>query len=243
MGRAPEKVGAGQLKTKLIVLHGWSTDIQKWHPFLKILEEAEIPFQFLKVPGLSAPLEKIWTLDDYVTWLHRETEKEKSIDVLGHSNGGKIALAFALRYPHKVNRLFLIDSAGVYHNELHMRVKRVVFKTIAHVGKKFTSSEKARKILYKIVREKDYLESSPMLRETMKNLIKVNLLPKLQNIKTPVIIIWGKEDKVTPFADALRMQVEMPHAKLFPIEGAKHSPQFTHTEKVAEVVKTHYEHF
>jgi pimeloyl-ACP methyl ester carboxylesterase len=42
--------------------------------------------------------------------------------LLGHSNGGRIALAFAEKYPDKVKQLVLIDSAGIYHNEFSIRL-------------------------------------------------------------------------------------------------------------------------
>lgn len=227
----------GALEDKLYILHGWATTTDKWNPFLEALKAEKITPIMLPIPGLSAPIDRAWTLDDYVEWLYGAVKKETKISLLGHSNGGRIAMAFAHKYPEEVGQLFLLDSAGIYHNDLGTKIKRGVFKTIASIGKRVVSSDKARNGLYSLTGESDYKNASPVMRETMKNLISVDLLPKLQDIKTPTVIIWGKDDAVTPYADALVLRQGLPNSKLFDIIGARHSPQFTHVAEVVKIVK------
>ena len=45
---------------------------------------------------------------------------------------------------------------------------------------------------------------------------------RLGNIKTPVLVIWGKDDRLIPYEVALRFQRELPSAKLVTIEGCSH---------------------
>lgn len=227
----------GSLDTNLYILHGWTTSIEKWKPFLSTLENTGITPVFLKIPGLTTPITKPWTISDYVKWLDKEIPAGKRVSLLGHSNGGRIILSFALKYPERVEQLFLVDSAGIYHNDFYTKTKRGLFKVASVIGKSVTSSEKARKLFYKVVRERDYQEATPLMRETMKNLISVDLAPQLQKIKVPVTIIWGKNDLTTPFTDAMAMVNELPNSKLFPIENASHSPQFTHTQEVVDIVR------
>lgn len=227
----------GALEKKLYILHGWTTDTSRWQPFLDALKQENIIPIFLPIPGLTAPLEHPWTLSDFVEWLYKTVKDEPKVSILGHSNGGRIALAFALKYPEEVGQLFLVDSAGVYHDDMLTNVKRNVFKAIAKVGKKVTGSSSARGFLYKLAQEADYKDATPVQQETMKNLISIDLLPKLRDIKTETFIIWGKEDQITPYSDALSMKNELPNSVLFPIKDARHSPQFTHVSEVVHIIK------
>lgn len=227
----------GALEDKLYILHGWAPITDRWNPFLEALKAQKIIPVMLPIPGLSAPIDRPWTLDDYVEWLYKEVKDENKISLLGHSNGGRIALAFTHKYPDEVGQLFLLDSAGIYHNDLGTKIKRSVFKTIASIGKRVVNSDKARSAMYSLTGESDYKNATPIMRETMKNLISTDLLPKLQDIKTPTVIIWGKDDAVTPYEDALVLRQGLPNSKLFDVVGARHSPQFTHIPEVVKIIK------
>ncbi|MBP7832324.1 MAG: alpha/beta hydrolase [Candidatus Levybacteria bacterium] len=230
----------GSLDNKLYILHGWTTDTSRWKPFLESIKETGIEPVFLPIPGLSAPIDKPWTIDDYVEWLTHMLPDNKRVSILGHSNGGRIALSFALKYPERLEQIFLLDSAGIYHNDFLSRAKRGIFRTISSIGKKITSSNTARNLLYQVAQESDYKNATPVMKETMKNLISVDLTPKLSQVRNPVTIIWGKNDTVTPYTDAQVFKNELPQSSLFPIEGAMHSPQFTHAKQVIDIIKNEF---
>lgn len=220
---------------KILILHGWTTSTDKWDGFLKQLREKDIKGVVLKIPGLTQKLEMIWNLDDYVSWLKKEVGNEKVI-LLGHSNGGRIALAFANKYPDSIKKLILIDSAGIYHKNLSLQLKRIIFKTIAKIGKSFTSSEKLRGALYKLARESDYRNADIYQRQTMVNLISSDLTPILKQINMPTLIIWGEKDQTTPLSDGKLMNKLISSSMLKIISGASHSPQFTHPKEVAKAI-------
>ena len=191
----------------------------------------------LQVPGLTAETDRVWTLNDYVEWLNGiiSKEREKPI-VIGHSNGGRIAIAFAAKYPDKLKYLILIGSAGIYHNELPMRIKRFVFKNIAKLGRKLTSSETLRELLYKLAGESDYKNATPQMRQTIANLISVDLTLLLTKITTPTLLIWGERDKLTPLTDGKLMHKLIKNSQLYQLKSAGHSPQYTHTKEIAEKI-------
>lgn len=220
---------------KIFILHGWTYDTSKWGPFLLGLQKNGVEGVMLKIPGLTSKLEKPWTLDNYVSWLQKELANEKEVTILGHSNGGRIALSYSLLYPSKVKNLILIDSAGIFHNELLLRFKRATFKGVAKLGKKIAPAT-FKPLLYKLIHEHDYERANPILQETMRNLISVHLQPQLKHISLRTTIIWGENDKITPFQDALTMHLLIKDSQLYPIAHAKHSPQFTHPEEVAKIV-------
>lgn len=223
-------------KKKIIILHGWAYSTEKWEPFIKELEK-KFEVEMLKIPGLTAPLDEVWNIENYVEWLNQIISKEKGkVILLGHSNGGRISLVFASKYPEKVEKLILIDSAGIYHNELPIRLKRLIFSVIAKAGARFTKSEKFRKVLYKFAREDDYKKANPIVAQTMVNLLKVDCSQMLKNIRIKTLIIWGGRDKITPLSDAKIMNDKIENSKLEIINGARHSPMFTHVKETSKIV-------
>ncbi|MFS8159000.1 MAG: alpha/beta fold hydrolase [Candidatus Roizmanbacteria bacterium] len=224
------------MSKKIFILHGWAYSTEKWKPLINLLENANYEVVMLEIPGLTASIDRPWTMDDYVQWLYGKLENEKDSILLGHSNGGRITLAYASRHPERIKHLVLIDSAGIRHNNPLIRLKRLVFKGLAKVGKLFLYSETSRSLLYKIVGESDYNKATPVMKKTMEYLIAQDLSPLLPAIKTPTLIIWGEKDTSTPLSDGVKMNSLIKKSQIFSLPLAGHSPQFTHPEIVADKV-------
>jgi pimeloyl-ACP methyl ester carboxylesterase len=223
-------------KEKIYLLHGWAYSTEKWEPLVKELVKKGFDVVLLKIPGLTAPLTKVWELDDYVAWLKGVLKDEKEVILVGHSNGGRISLAYTHKYPEKVKQLVLIDSAGIYHNELPIRLKRFLFGRAARLGKVFTKSKNLRALLYRFTREHDYENADPIVSQTMLNLIRSDLREILLKISVPTTIIWGREDKVTPLSDGELMHAAIVGSSLHIIADARHSPMFTNVHQVVEII-------
>lgn len=223
---------------KIFILHGWTYTHKPWNFLVQALREAGFKAELLPIPGLTAETDHTWTMDDYVAWLDKHVAKEKKVILIGHSNGGRIALALAARYPEKIQQLILIDSAGLAEKRLSIKIKRSLFSTAAHIGKKITKSENMRRLLYTLARAQDYRQASPHMRETMKNLLAVDLTPELHNITAPTLILWGANDTVTPVADAHILHDSITGSTLSIIPGAKHSPHITHPEIIKQKILT-----
>jgi len=221
---------------KIFIVHGWTYTTEKWSELSSLLSMSGYEIVSLTVPGLTEKTDKVWTLDMYVEWLHEKISHEEDPILIGHSNGGRIALAYCAAHPHIISLLVLIGSAGIYHNELPIRIKRAVFGMLAKIGKKLTSSDKMRNLLYKVARVQDYNKATPIMKETMHNLITVDLTEKLELVSTPTLLIWGEKDTATPLSDGLLIQKKIKNSKLYTIKDAGHSPHFTHAKEVAEQI-------
>lgn len=223
---------------KILILHGWTYSTKKWGEIINLLENKGFEVLLPNIPGLTQEIEKPWTITDYLIWLKKIVEKEKGkIILVGHSNGGRISIAFAQKYPEKLSNLILIDSAGIYHNDFTRKIKRIFFRNLAKIGKKLTKSQTLRALLYKIVGERDYYDATEVQRKTMVNMISQDLTNIFPDIKIPVTIIWGRDDKVTPLEDGIFMNKNIPGSKLFVIENARHSPMFTNPFEVAKIIQ------
>lgn len=222
---------------KILILHGWTTSIDKWNSLIQNFKDRKINFELLKIPGLTESINKVWTIDDYVEWLKKIADKEKGKVILfGHSNGGRVILNFANKYPEKVNKLILMDSAGIYHNDFGIKLKRFVFKSLAKIGKKISSSKILKAILYKLAREGDYNKSNPIMKQTMVNILNSDKSLDISKISIPTLIIWGENDKITPISDAKIMYENIKNSKLYIVKNARHSPHFTNAEEVANII-------
>lgn len=226
------------MNKKIVILHGWTYDLDKWQEFINLLTESGFEVIVPKIPGLTQKSDEVWDLDKYKNWLKKYFKRfDSKVILMGHSNGGRLAIAFAARHPEKITKLILVDSAGIYHNELPLRLKRTFFKTLTKFGKKFTNSDYLRKIIYKVVREGDY-EAAPLnMRLTIVNLIQKDLTGELKKITLPTQIIWGQNDKTTPLSDAYKIKEDIPNSKLSVIAQARHSPFYTHPKEVLKIIK------
>ena len=144
----------------------------------------------------------------------------KKIILIGHSFGGRIAIKFAAKYPEKLKALILTGAAGIKHPPT---IKQKLFFALAKGGKVIFSlpllnylQNSAQKLLYRLVREKDYYQTEGVMRETFKKIIAKDLTPFLEKIsacggsaeggKTPTLLVWGAKDHSTPLSDAYIMK-------------------------------------
>ncbi|OGH15054.1 MAG: hypothetical protein A2860_04625 [Candidatus Levybacteria bacterium RIFCSPHIGHO2_01_FULL_37_33] len=225
-------------KSSIYILHGWTYSKSKWAPFVSLLKKRGLTPILVNIPGLTEKINKPWNIEDYNNWLYKKLKKEKEkIILIGHSNGGRIAMAFSIKYPEKVKKLILIDSAGIHHDEFYINLKRKVFGLIAKTGKKILNIKLARDLLYALTGEVDYKEASGNMKKTMINMVEFDKNLNLSEILAPTVIIWGKNDGITPFSDGKTLEKLIVNSKLFVVSGARHSPQFTHPQEVAEIIK------
>ncbi len=224
---------------QLYVLHGWSVSLDnraKWQGLIDQLKDFKIECQFVPLPGLDSQLDQVWQIDDYVSYLFKQIPDKASI--LGHSMGGQLAMRLAATHSEKVAKLILVDNSGIRSQKLPAKLKRLTFYAAAKVGRLFIKSQKARGLLYFLARESDYLKADPILRQTMANLLAHDSTQDAIKITCPTLIVWGKEDKVTPLWIGQRINRLIGRSQLKIIDGARHSPQFTHPNQVAEQVMT-----
>lgn len=221
---------------KLFILHGWTYQTATWDAVRRLLAERHIEYEFLAIPGLTDGTNPVWTLDNYVEWLRGKIAVHDKVALWGHSNGGRISLAFTAKYPEKVAHLILEDSAGIPPRGLR-KLKRDFFKKLSEFGQAFHQSEALRNVFYKIIRENDYRQATPEMKKTLSNLASVDLGKVLDRIHTPTLIIWGAGDTVTPLSAGETLHKGIQGSRLHSISDARHSPHITHPREVVDLVE------
>ncbi len=222
---------------KVFILHGWAYSTEKWKPLCDLLVSKNIEPVILNIPGLTEPSSQVWDMLSYLNWLEEKLHNEPKPVLIGHSNGGRIALAYAQRDPKRPGQLVLIDSAGVAHNDGPDTTKRKIFKLLAKLGKPLGFIPGIRKIFYSLIGAMDYYYAPPNMKKTMQNMLDADASLDPAAINVPITLIWGDQDKLTPIEDAYTLIQNLPHAGLKVIEGAGHAPQFTHPQIVADYIE------
>ncbi len=222
----------------LYVVHGWTYTLEPWQILVKALKSAGVEVIFLKVPGLTQKSRKVWTIDDYVKWLDKELSQVSRPVILGHSNGGRILLNYGLQHPNKLKHLILLSSAGVPPTRsTKLRLNILAFAT------KLTGPLRRitflRRLVYRLLGVSDYNVAPINMKATLNNMwhSDYQLVHRLSELKTPVSIIWGEDDKSTPLSQGRRLQELLPRVisfQLLPATG--HVPYITCPQQLKESI-------
>lgn len=226
---------------KVFIIHGWTYDLDKWAKFLPLLTASGIEPVMLKVPGLTVASDKVWDINGYINWLDTQLKGESKPIVIGHSNGGRIALAYAQANPGRLGGIILIDSAGLAHNQLLPQAKLKTLRVLSKLGKPLGAVKPVKNIFYKLIGARDYHNAPPNMKQTMQNMLNADSDIKLEQITGHVKIIWGREDTITPLKDGQVMEKLLPNATMNIIDGARHAPFYSHPEQVAKLIREYLE--
>ena len=226
------------MKQKIYIIHGWTYDLDKWDVFVDELRDTKFEPILLKVPGLTTKSDKVFTINDYESWLDSELKSATGkIIVMAHSNGGRIALHYIARHPDTIEQLILVDSAGVEAGK-KLGLKRKIVAPLAKIARRFVVSPKYRLAVYKFLKATDYHNAPENMKQTMQNMLRADdgFNEKIAKIKTPTLLIWGRHDQLTPLRSGQDM-AQLLGAKLHIIDDARHAPFNTHPKDVLQIVE------
>ncbi|MCA9349105.1 alpha/beta hydrolase [Candidatus Saccharibacteria bacterium] len=220
---------------KLFIIHGWAYSTAKWQTALDLLAKSGVEPVMLNVPGLTSPSDQVWNIDSYVEWLNEQLKHTKNPVVLGHSNGGRIALNYCLKYPTKIKHLLLLDSAGIANTSKLVSFKLNILKTLAKLLKPTKFIPGFNKLIHRLIGASDYQQAPANMKQTLRNMIESDKNLELSKITTPVSLIWGHQDGQTPLNDAYKLSRLLPGAKSVEvIDDARHAPYDTHPQELVE---------
>ena len=76
------------------------------------------------------------------------------------------------------------------------------------------------------------------MKNIFKKVVAENLRPKVKKIRLPVLILWGRKDRMTPISDAYYIKNTLPKAKLSVFENDGHKLPYDKPKEVAENIET-----
>lgn len=233
-------------KTTVILLHGLGAQAESWQLNIAALAQSyrviapdQIGFGKSDKPLLKY---RLGTYADFLDKFMAELKIEKA-HLVGNSMGGWVAGFYAIKYPAKVEKIVLVDAAGLMPKEIDFdRIYQLNNSTRdeirANLKLIFASPALANNealvdqfMTHRIVANDGYTINS--LIESIKR--KEDFLDnRLSEIKKPTLIVWGKQDGLIPVADAERFNKGIAGSQLVVFDNCGHVPQF---EKAADFNK------
>jgi pimeloyl-ACP methyl ester carboxylesterase len=227
----------------VVVLHGWGASIETVASIVQALSGiAEV--HALDLPGFGesqAPREA-WGVDDYRRFLGSFMDAigiARPAALIGHSNGGRVAIAMAAAEPERVSRMILVDSAGIRPKRGFTYYRKVgMAKVGKHAARRLGApGRRLRDALVGRAASADYAAAPPEMRATFVRLVNSDLRDLLPQVRVPTLLIWGEQDTATPVADAQLMERLIPDAGLVVFEGASHYSYLDQPARFARIAR------
>ena len=174
-------------------------------------------------------------------------------DVLGHSMGGEVALNLALHHAEQVNRLILLDSAGLTadgapgensqgrQTRLPHWLIEVVFKNVLLEKAVFKTCLYNPDPFMPLAFEKLYYFVQQIPAETLAKFIadsdSGSVAGRLSEIRQKTRIIWGEQDRIIPISQGQALAAAIPGSQLQVIGQCGHLPYLEKPEELVRLVK------
>ena len=225
-----EIIGKENVKT-VVLLHGWGADSSVFRGVVSLFPKNSWRYLLIDFAGFGkSPEPDIpYSVGDYAEEVAEllKTLEIKSAIFIGHSFGGRVSIALASRHSELVEKLVLVDSAGLIMNR-GIRYKIRVWK---YKIKKFCVKKGILKGDLKSAGSADYKSlNSDIMRQTFVKVVNEDLLKDAKKITARTVLVWGSLDKDTPIKMARKFKRSITNSVLYVLDGAGHYSFLDKTE-------------
>lgn len=162
------------------------------------------------------------------------------MNILGNSLGGHIALLYVLAHKEDVRSITLTGSSGLFESGMGDGYPRRGDKSyIARkVAETFYDPNIADENLVQEVFDTiNDREKALRIVITAKSALKHNLEDRLSAITCPTLLVWGKQDSITPPFVAEKFDEVIPNTTLAFIDKCGHAPMMEVPDKFNVILK------
>jgi pimeloyl-ACP methyl ester carboxylesterase len=232
--------GGSRLKPPLVLIHGAGGDHLSWPPELRRLPGYRVLTPDLPGHGkTSGPGHQ--SVQDYAR------DVAEFIDIvgishavfIGHAMGGAIALALAVDYPDRVAGIGLISTgpilpipSSVIENAANLSTLPLAIKSLQEMSLGSQTPEHLKGIVSKRLAE----SRQTLLLDDLIACDRFNLADRLNAIRTPVLVVCGTDDKLTPLRFSEILSSNIPGAALQTVEGAGHMLVLEQPGRLAKLI-------
>jgi len=227
---------AGQGSDVLVLLHAFPLHSGMWEPQLRSLAPRfRVIAPDWRGLGQSGPAPAAATMEllaGDVVHLLRARGIQRAV-FAGLSMGGYVALALYRKAPELFRGLALCDTKATPDTVEAATARETFAQNALSKGTGWVADDFAPKLLRPT--------STPEVTRTVRGLIESNApegvaaaqrgmalrpdsVPTLRTISCPAVVIFGAEDRITPFGEAQRMAQGIPGARIETIPAAGHLP-------------------
>jgi len=212
----------------ILLLHGWGQNIEMMKPLGDNFCD-RFRITILDFPGFGQSEEpkEPWTIEKYSLMLEdlvKQLGIKKPI-VMGHSFGGRVAIRYSAR--NSIEKLVLFGSPCIrIQEELPLKVR--ILKKI----KTLPGMNKLGEFMKQYIGSRDYKAASPVMRQTLVEVVNEDLSKYAREIEEPTLLIWGEQDTEAPVSEAQELEKIMMDAALIILPGT----HYAYLENLVRVV-------
>lgn len=232
----------------IVLLHGILASLHTWDGWLPTLSKNyRVVRVDLPAHGLTGPDPKgEYSIDRMTKLIQKLYDKLeiKKAHLIGNSLGGWIAWEFAVRYPHLVSKLVLIDPAGFNTDEVPWVVSFAKLSLTPYLLTGNVPRFAVRYMVGSVYGNSDLITEETVTRyqdlflregngKAFFDLVRApveNNSAALKFLKMPVLILWGEKDGWIPPKYARLFHRAIPQSLLmtFPLLGHIPMEEFPH---------------
>ena len=241
----------------VVLLHGLASSIYSWSDvFAELAKRHDVVA--LDLPGFGgSDMPADLSFDTYppvVLGLLDQLGLTRA-SLVGNSMGGAVAAAVASEHPERVQRLVLIDSAGLNlapkdrpallrfigalpvalleHVPVRRALTRIAMRQV-FFDPRLVTEERFEEYVAPVLRPGAVASISSLLRGPRSD--SAEFLALLRRIRAPTLVLWGREDRWVPVAQADRFAAAIPGSRLTILAGCGHLPQEERPREVAALL-------
>lgn len=225
----------GNNNKTVLLLHGWGGSLNSFRALEMSLAQSGYSTITLDFPGFGGsdlPKEN-WELKDYVQIVVEllNAEQIEKVSIVCHSFGGRVAILLASMYPEFIEKLVLVDVAGIKPKFSLIKTFKVwkykCLKKLKNIGivKRDLSNYGSA----------DYKAMPSELKPVFNRIIMQDLSNCAKKIQAPTILIWGKQDKDTPLYMAKKLNKLIKDSAIITFDGG-HFAYLNHSQEFDIIV-------
>ncbi|MEM8722274.1 MAG: alpha/beta hydrolase [Cyanobacteria bacterium P01_G01_bin.39] len=174
---------------------------------------------------------------------------KQPVILVGASMGGAAAIDFTLSFPDAVEKLVLLDSAGLAKQPA---IGKFMFPPLDYFATEFLRNSKVRQSISRAAYHNKSLASLDAqlcaalhlrCQNWNKSLVAFtksggygSFIDRIGSIKPETLILWGRQDKILGIKDAPKFEQGIANSKLVWIDNCGHVPHLEQPETVAREI-------
>jgi pimeloyl-ACP methyl ester carboxylesterase len=229
-----------QAQRALVLLHGLMGHVSNWDSLVEHFRTRYrvYPIDF-DIFDPKAPYFTVESLTECVREKLNELGVGRTV-VFGNSMGGQIAINFALTERERVDGLVLTGSAGL--------LERSLAKDAPLNPSREYMRERAKEVFYNpalvtdeivedLYRTLGSLHNKLRLVKLARSVREFDLHDLLPEVTAPTLLIWGRQDTITPVSVAQTFTDRLPNARLRVLDRCGHAPNIERPEEFNRLVE------
>jgi 3-oxoadipate enol-lactonase len=227
------RIGRGR---DLVFVHSLLTDRHAFDPVMPGLT-TRFRVTLPNLPGFHGAKPVAASIEAYAEWLRQvfvAFEIGRDVVLLGNGFGGTVALAFAIAYPDRIAKLVLADVAPGFP-EAGKQAFRVMAAKVGEGGMGAIAEIAANRVFHAAYlvahpgaieeRRAVLLKIHPgAFRTACASLVDADLMPQLDTLTVPTLVVYGALDQATPPALNQVISSHVPGARHVELAGCGHCP-------------------